>query len=310
MQIYISAWSLKENIRNGSLSLEELPEFAKSHGFDGVELMDRQMPGFDSDYLEGLKSLCQEHSCAVILDVSSDLTYSQAGEWLDQINYVLKMLKVAKQIGAGKVRLLVGGQSFSLQKIFNLFGRGKFNKLKKETGKLQPTRYFLNKLLVNKTTVQFAHSFRKNRKIKIKNETLRMQRAVQALRKILPEAQQLEIPLVIENHWGISSRPENILQIVNQFSSPFLGTCPDFDNFPKEVDPYEGLRVLAAKALHVHAKGIRFDANGEEQDIDYRRCLHILKECGYDDTITVEYEGTGDAVKGCLQLRDLILKYW
>jgi sugar phosphate isomerase/epimerase len=191
----------------------------------------------------------------------------------------------------------------------HFFGYGKPGKPDKRD-RLQFAKNHLNRLLVNRVTVRLAHSFQKSRKTKIRDQSLKTDRAVQALQRILPKAEQLEIPLAIENHWGISSRPENILKIVNQFSSPFLGTCPDFDNFPQEVDPYQGLRMLAAKALHVHAKGIKFDLNGEEQNIDFRRCLGILKECGYDDTITVEYEGTGDAVKGCLQMRDLILKYW
>ncbi|MFQ5824566.1 MAG: hypothetical protein ACE5JB_10965 [bacterium] len=68
--------------------------------------------------------------------------------------------------------------------------------------------------------------------------------------------------------------------------------------------------MLSIKALHVHAKSFDFDTNGEERYLDYQRCLQILKDSGYDGTITVEYEGAGDALKGCLQTRDLILKYW
>jgi sugar phosphate isomerase/epimerase len=68
--------------------------------------------------------------------------------------------------------------------------------------------------------------------------------------------------------------------------------------------------MLASKAIHVHAKSLNFDAKGEECNIDYKRCLQILKDSGYADTITVEYEGRKDPVEGCLRTKELILRHW
>lgn len=126
----------------------------------------------------------------------------------------------------------------------------------------------------------------------------------------MQSAASYQIPMGIENHWGISSRPENIMKIVREIDSPLLGTCPDFGNFPQDVDRYEGLETLAAKAMHVHAKSRCFGRTGEEKQIDYKRCLQILQKNGYDDTLTVEYEGAGNDLKGCLKTKALIQMNW
>ena len=98
--------------------------------------------------------------------------------------------------------------------------------------------------------------------------------------------------------------------MIDAINSPWLGTCPDFGNFPRDVDIYEGLALLAPKALHAQAKSTSFHADGEEKFIDYNRALRIFRESGYDDTFTVEYQGLGDDLNGCLRTRELILRYW
>ena len=96
------------------------------------------------------------------------------------------------------------------------------------------------------------------------------------------------------------------MRVVNSIDSPLLGTCPDFGNFPKKVDPYNGLRVLAPKAFNVQAKSWAFDHAGNERSIDYPQCFKILKQCGYDDTVSIEYEGGGDEMTNCIKTRELI----
>ncbi len=309
IQIYISAWSLREIIQAGKPGIEDLPEFAVSHGFNGIEIANRQIKALDSKHLEGLKRKCGRFNCGLILDVSSDLTFLNDKDWSSQIAYVLNMLDAAEHLGACKVRLYLGGQSLSLQKFFKFFITSDSEKVG-NGGIFQPVTNLIFKFMVDEHTVRFARNLRKRGKSTVKNEAPKIQRALESLRIVLPKAQQYQIPLVIENHWGISSRPENILEIVNELNSPFIGTCPDFTNFPRDIDPHDGLRKLAPKALHVHAKCFNSDINGDEQDTGFRECLQIFKDSGYTGTITTEYEGSGDALDGCLRTKDLIIKYW
>ncbi|NIV95578.1 TIM barrel protein [candidate division KSB1 bacterium] len=270
--------------------------------------MDRQIGTAIAEFLQVFTSKCKDGQCGIILDVSSDLTHNREEAWLGQIEYVKSMLGLADQIGTNKVRILLGGQSFSFQTLFQKFRGGDSDRRQSENR--SALKNFVRKMLVNHFTVHLSHVIRRRQKAKIRNEAAKVERASLAIERILPEAEMLGIPLVIENHWGISSRPENILNIIERFGSPYLGACPDFDNFPKDVDPYNGLAQLAPKAQHVHAKSRTFDRSGEQRRINYRRCVDILKAAGYEGSIAVEYEGSGDPLEGAIQTRDLILKYW
>jgi sugar phosphate isomerase/epimerase len=155
-----------------------------------------------------------------------------------------------------------------------------------------------------------AHAVRRTLPSASTGLTEKLERAINALNELMPVAAAHRLPVVIENHWGISSRPENIVAIIEAVKSPWLGTCPDFWNFPRDVDPYEGLKILAPKALHVQAKSARFRENGEEMNFDYKRALAILHDCGYDGTVAIEYQGGGRDLEGCVRTRELILKHW
>ncbi len=97
---------------------------------------------------------------------------------------------------------------------------------------------------------------------------------------------------------------------MREVRSNYLGTCPDFGNFPRGVDRYDALRLLAPSALVVHAKSAYFMANGEERNIDYGRCLRILREAGYDGVFSIEYVGRGDELGGCALTRQLLQRHW
>jgi sugar phosphate isomerase/epimerase len=132
-------------------------------------------------------------------------------------------------------------------------------------------------------------------------------RVIDSLRQVIGELPHNEIKLGIENHWGVSSRPETIMEIIGKINSPHLGTCPDFGNFPKDVDPYRGLEMLAPKAIIVHAKCYGFDSSREDKKIDFERCLNIFHKTDYNGPVTVEYGGEGNDLMNCQIARELIL---
>ncbi len=303
--IYLSVWYFNDRLRRGVLRFEALPEWVRAHGFDGVEIMDRQLPNRKPAFLADFGKRCREVDCGVVLDCSSDLTHSEDGAWRAQIEYVEQSLTAAQLLGAHQMRILLGGQAWSFQKLFSR------TRVRSSGGRSRgAVGAVLQRLVSSRWLARLAHAVRKRRPARVAQEERKIGRAVAALEQILPAAEAEHLPLVIENHWGISSRPENILRVVEHFDSPWLGTCPDFDNFPNEVDRYEALRRLAPRAQLVHAKSRTFNGRGEERHIDYRRCLRILRESGYAGTVTVEYDGPGDALAGCVRTRELILKHW
>jgi len=303
MRVYLSTWCFKHQIERSELTLMDFPERAVDNGFSGIEMMDRQLLRYPSDDLAVLRERAQELNCGLILDASTDLTLSEPRQWQEQIQYVISLLELSKNMGVEKLRILLGGHSVSFQKL------AQRSKKKSRQKRKRQGRSGLEKLLMNRFTVRVGNRLRKLRSGKVRHLEAKIERAILALQQIMPEAEERDIPVIIENHWGISSYPETILQIIEAVDSPLLGTCPDFDNFPRGVDPYQGLEALMARAQHVHAKSRAFNKLGEERNIDYARCIRIVKR-GFDGSITVEYEGSGDILQGSLKTLELIEKYW
>lgn len=299
MKIYVSRWSLRKSIEGRGLKLADLPAFVVDEGFDGLELTDREIG--DAETLRRLGEQSRAHGCGMVLDINCDLTLAEVGAREAEITYVGGWLEDATAAGVTVVRITLGGQSFSIQKL--LKGGSKQARGPTANGGLK-------KLTASYPVRHLSHSLRTLLPVRVRDLDAKIDRAVNALEIITPRAEELGVRMGIENHWGISTRPAWILRVVNAVDSPFLGTCPDFGNFPRSIEPYAGLAELLPKAVHVQAKSWRFNAEGEETTLDYARCLSLVRECGYAGPITVEYEGNGDDLRDCLRTKDLIKRYW
>ncbi|MCW4019800.1 MAG: sugar phosphate isomerase/epimerase [Candidatus Bathyarchaeota archaeon] len=139
-----------------------------------------------------------------------------------------------------------------------------------------------------------------------------LERAIEGYTELVGTAEKTGVKLLIENHGGISSNPDNILTIIKEVGSKYLGTCPDFGNFPEEIR-YEGLEKVAKYASILHAKTYDFDEQGETHKrgtpLDFKRCVDIFKRQGYNGYYSIEYEGTGEEHEGVKKSVALLKKY-
>jgi len=135
-----------------------------------------------------------------------------------------------------------------------------------------------------------------------------LKRAIEGYRDLVRTAEETGVMLLIENHGGISADPDNIIKIIEEVGSNYIGTCPDFGNFPPNIR-YEGLKKIAKYAPIVHAKTYDFDEKGEETRIDYKRCIDILKSQGFNGYYSIEYEGKGDQREGVKKSLKLLKRY-
>ncbi|HEV2492598.1 MAG TPA: sugar phosphate isomerase/epimerase family protein [Terriglobia bacterium] len=119
------------------------------------------------------------------------------------------------------------------------------------------------------------------------------------------------IAVLIENHGGVGSEhPEELLRLFQAVGGPFIGALPDFGNFPDEATRLEGLPLLFPYARTVcHAKGLEFDANGNETKFDFAKCVEISKHAGYRGVYSIEYEGAGDPYDGVQKVVDELTRY-
>lgn len=133
-------------------------------------------------------------------------------------------------------------------------------------------------------------------------------RSVPAFRKLCDYADTKNINVIIENHGGASSDPAAMEQLVPAVDHPRFGTLPDFGNFPKGVDIYDGIDRLMKFAKAVSAKCHDFDdTTGEETTKDYGRLIEIVVDKHkYNGYIGIEYEGDrlseAEGIKRCKAL--------
>jgi sugar phosphate isomerase/epimerase len=103
-----------------------------------------------------------------------------------------------------------------------------------------------------------------------------------------------KVRVIIENHGGVSYIPEKIVEIMKGVGGPWIGTLPDFGNWPSEEVRYRALEMVFPYARVCHAKGLNFTAAGEVTDFDFPRCVRIAEKSGFKGIYSIEYEGPED----------------
>jgi sugar phosphate isomerase/epimerase len=117
-------------------------------------------------------------------------------------------------------------------------------------------------------------------------------RSVDAFSALCQIAAGSQMNVIIENHGGLSSNVDVLTRLMKSVNLPNLGTLPDFGNFDRGMDRYEGVRKLIPFAKGVSAKSRDFDVQGNETEIDYDRMMKIvLDEAGFGGHIGIEFEG-------------------
>lgn len=305
--IYLSSWSVRRQIESKKLSLAEFFNFAIESGFDGVEVVDQHLQSLAENYINSLAQARLKSGIGINLAVSNDFTLERPNLLQMQVNYVLNMIRLAEQVGAKTMRIYLGGIDNLFQKVLKQILTRKTDSTELQSIRRQKT--LISKLLYLNLFRFFHNTSMRRKKPKPFTDNGTRDRILKAIDSVLPLAEQSSISLAIENHWGISLCTENILEIINHYESPYLGTCPDFGNFTSHQDRYRELTKLLPFARMVHAKSYRFAADGEETCIDYARCISLIKEANFNGPITVEYEGDGDQTECSFAARDLIQKY-
>ena len=306
LQIYISTSSIKNVAEKKGLSIFDFPEFVRKLGFEGLEIADRDIIRYDRKLLQLFSQKCSQNNCGLILDVNADLSYSNENLRMQEINHVMRMIHYSKKLNIRLMRICLGGQFISMQKYMRKRLRAT-TIIKPLTPSEKNKNIRLSKYFHTGFTTRLAHYIRRNTTSKIITLEGKKARVIDSLKEVIKDIDRYNVKIGIENHWGVSNRPEDIMEIIRVINSPYLGTCPDFTNFPKDVDPFKGLEMMAPKAVIVHAKCHGFDGNWKDKRVNFKRCLKIFLNSGYNGPVTVEYEGGNDELKNCRIARQLIL---
>ncbi len=124
-------------------------------------------------------------------------------------------------------------------------------------------------------------------------------RSVPGFHALCEYGESKNINVIIENHGGPSSYPHCMKKLMAAVDHPRFGTLPDFGNFPKDVDIYEGIDALMPYAKALSAKCYDFDPEtGKHTDkdnkmVDFEKMIEIcVDKHGYHGYIGIEYEGS------------------
>jgi L-ribulose-5-phosphate 3-epimerase len=234
--------------------VEKVIEQAAGLGFDGVELLHRQMDGESPAYLNSLKQLAFKHGLSLpMLSIHQDFVSPDAAERLEAVNHTKKCIALAAKLGVPAIRLNSGRWNTIKS----------FDDLMKVKGDEPPIQGY---------TDEDAFKW-----------------CAESIKACLPDAEAAGVTLALENHWGLSTKVEALLRIHKDVNSPWLGINLDTGNWPG--DPYEGIEKLAPYATIVQAKTYYGGGVWYTLDLDYKRIAGILKKAGFKGWVSLEMEG-------------------
>ena len=102
---------------------------------------------------------------------------------------------------------------------------------------------------------------------------------------LIPRARDKGMEVVIENHWGASRIPENVIRMLEAVQG--LGLLFDTGNWPDELRE-TGWTQCARYARATHLKTYAFDADGNETTVDIPRAIRLLQDSGYQGSWGIE----------------------
>lgn len=234
--------------------VEKVIEQAARLGFDGVEVLHRQMAEESPAYLNRLKQIAFRNSVAlVMLSIHQDFVWPKVEDRQKHIAHTKHCIDLAAQMGIPSIRLNSGRWKTVKS----------FDDLMKVKGDEPPLAGY-----TNEDAVRWC---------------------IESIQECLPYAEKAGVLLALENHWGLTTRPETLLQIWKTVNSPWLGINLDTGNFPGEA--YPEIEKLAPHASVVQAKTYYGGGEWYTLDLDYKRIAGILRKAGYQGWVSLEMEG-------------------
>jgi L-ribulose-5-phosphate 3-epimerase len=236
------------------VSIESVIDKASALGVEGVDILHRQMDSEDKAYLVKLKRQAFLSGIDLIcLSIHQNFVSPDAAVRAKNIEHTLHCIEMAYQMGIPCIRLNSGrwGTVESFDRLMELRGE-------------EPP--------IAGYTEEDAFGW-----------------CIDCIGKCLPKAQECGVILAVENHWGLTRKPEGVLRIVNAVNSPWLGALMDTGNFME--DPYQKLAMMAPKTVFVQAKTYFGGGEWYTLDLDYKRIAALLAQVNYRGYVSLEFEG-------------------
>jgi sugar phosphate isomerase/epimerase len=241
--------------------VEKVIEDAAPLGFDGVEILHRQMGDESKAYLNKLKRAAFLNGLALpMLSIHQDFVSPDPAERQEGIDHTKHCINLAYQLGIPAIRLNTGRWRTTKS----------FDDLMAAGGMEPPIKGYTN------------------------DDAAKW--CIDSIEKCIPAAEESGVAMALENHWGLSTDPDMLLRIYKAIDSPWLVINMDTGNFADRFgDHYAQVEKLAPHASIVQAKTYHGGGVWYTLDLDYPRIAKILKGAGFKGWVSLEMEGEEDA---------------
>ncbi len=276
MKIAVSSYSFQKYINQGSMT--QLDTVAKAHalGFSAIEFTDLapcENPSVEEQKAcaKAIRAEADKYGMEIVAyAIGASLYYENEQDSLAEIERLKAQLDVAAILGA---KILRHDVCYSLGK----------------TGNARSFDRMLPTLAAN-------------------------------IRQVTEYAETLGIRTCTENHGYIVQDSDRMERLFNAVAHDNYGLLVDIGNFAcVDENSQTAVSRVAPYAIHAHVKdmllksalltrpaGFGTTRGGNyfagavigEGDIPVKPCLKALKRAGYDDYLTIEYEGAEDCIKG------------
>jgi sugar phosphate isomerase/epimerase len=256
-RIGVSTYSFWQFKNKDLRDIEKNIDLAAEMGFDGVEILHRQMEKEANDYLQHLKR-CAFLNGLDLMGFSTHQTFLRPdkAEREKNIDHTIHCIELAYAMGIATMRVNTGTWGTSKN----------FDELMKNRGMEPPIKGYTDDDGFKWTIDSFA--------------------------RIIKTAEKCGVTMGLENHWGLGRTPEGVLRVVDALDSPWLQITVDTGNFLE--DPYDRLGKIAPKAALVQTKTYYGGGLWYTLDLDNDRIARLLRKHKYRGYLSLEFEGKED----------------
>lgn len=242
------------HFRGPKYPCEKVIENAAALGVEAVEILHRQMESESIEYMNNLKRMAWANGIALnMLSIHQDFVDPEAAKRKQAIEHTKHCMDMAYQMGIPSIRLNTGRWGTT----------SSFDELMARGGQEEPIEGY--------------------------NDEDAFKWVIDSIGECLPYAERTGVVMAIENHWGLSTKPENLLRIYKAIKSPWLGMNVDTGNYVG--DPYPQLEKLAPYADIIQAKTYYGGGVWYTLDLDYKRIAEILRKSNFTGYVSLEMEG-------------------
>jgi sugar phosphate isomerase/epimerase len=261
-RIGVSTYSFWQFRRHPKLqSIETCIDLAADMGFDGVEILHRQMTDESNAALQKIKRRAFVNGLALCgFSTHQGFLSPDKGERQKNVDLTIRQIELAYALGIPTMRVNTGTWGT----------RKDFDDLMKHRGIEEPRPGYTDEDGFKWVIDGFA--------------------------ACLKTAEKCGVTMGLENHWGLGRTPEGVLRVVEALKSPWLQVTLDTGNFLE--DPYEKLAKLAPKTVLMQAKTYYGGGLWYTLELDYDRIAKIMREADYRGWISLEFEGKDDPRTG------------